>query len=31
MERSVDQVLGLERVADVATLMTTLKSSLRQI
>jgi 2-methylcitrate dehydratase PrpD len=30
MERSVDLVLGLERVADVGTLMTTLRSSLHK-
>ena len=31
MERSVDQVLGLERVADVATLMATLRSLSDQV
>jgi 2-methylcitrate dehydratase PrpD len=30
IERSVDLVLGLERVADIGTLMTTLRSSLHK-
>ena len=30
MERSVDLVLGLERVADIGTLMTTLRSPVRE-